>query len=156
MRKTKRFYGSALRVTDVYKSVPDGSKKTMAATEKGSKLSSYRSDSSEDEAKLQIKSSLGVRYHKMSPHANLDDKRTVIKGNNRKNSEETLLLLQDDSEIPNDIEDSAHIKLVPEKNSANGKAEYYRENSQDCDSDNSASGAGTKKYTLLTNNVKRL
>lgn len=95
MRKTKRFYGSGSTISDTYKQVSSGSKSSSNKSRKVSYKVTRRSDSfdsgEEVGGKLSSKSST-VRYHKISPeHRDM---------NYKKDGEETLLLLQDEAEIP--------------------------------------------------------
>lgn len=138
MRKTKRFYGSGSTISDTYKQVKLGSK-----TQKNCKVSykiAARSDSFDSGDDLDMKGvksspkSSTVRYHKI--HASNHDSKLKAK-----NTEETLLLLQDEAEIPrgpsiNDVLSSE--KLV------------YSNPVSDVSDDN------TNTDRLLTSGVKRL
>lgn len=97
MRKAKRFNGKGAAISDSYKQAKSGSR-----TRKNRKVSykiTARSDSFDSGDDLDMKTlksspkSGTVRYHKI--HASDHDSKST-----EKNNEETLLLLQDESEIP--------------------------------------------------------
>lgn len=143
MRKTKRFYGTS--VSDIHKTLTLGSK----SSDKNFKVSyriAVRSDSFDSGEEVETRTRgqrSSVRYHKLTSPSSKNDKNS---GDNFKGTanDETLLLLQEEPEIPR----GSSIKDVI----SNGSPSYGHENSQESDnSDNSE-----QKFTLLTNGVKRL
>lgn len=141
MRKNKNFYGSKVKVTDMQNMNSMSSKEALNKSFKMSYRLARRTDSldsSEDNA------SHSVRYHKILTNTKQTDKKVYLNSGG-KNSDETLLLLSEDPEIPRGSSTSEVI--------LNGKAPYFNDNS--ADSDNSTSD-GSQKLRLLSRNVKRL
>nr|XP_039253487.1 store-operated calcium entry regulator STIMATE-like [Styela clava] len=145
MRKTKRFYGSS--VSDIHKTLTLGSK----GSDKDINVSysiAMRSDSFDSGEEFGTKRggsrNSAVRYHKLSSTSVKDGKNSGDSYLDTRENDETLLLLQEETEIPR----GSSIKDVL----SNGNPSYSQENSLDSDNSDNA----IKKYTLLTNSVKRL
>lgn len=96
MRKTKRFYGSGSTISDTYKQVNTGPKSRSCKVSYRVPVRSDSLESAEGEAVSKSRGaskSNSLRYHKVVSSDHIDSK-------SGKDSEETMLLLQEEAEIP--------------------------------------------------------
>lgn len=139
MKKSKRLHGSG----DVYSTITVGSK--VASKEDNFRVSyklAKRSGSLDSSEEGEEKNPSNVRYHKLGVGPRSESKRSSKKLND---SDETLLLLQEDPEPTKDTEFR--------EDATSNQVQYFNENSLDSEQSHEET---EKTHKLLTRNIKRL